>query len=105
MRAPDAPIGWPMAIAPPLTFTLFGRQPQFLTDRHRLRSECLVRLDQIKIVQPAFSSAFLVAVTGPMPMIEGSTPVDAQLFTLASTLEPRFAASSADISTSAAARR
>ena len=27
MRAPDAPIGWPMAMAPPLTFTRAGSQP------------------------------------------------------------------------------
>src|SRR5690606_34080240 len=30
MRAPEAPIGWPMAVAPPLTFTISGFQPMSL---------------------------------------------------------------------------
>ena len=29
-RAPEAPIGWPMAIAPPLTLTISGFQPRSL---------------------------------------------------------------------------
>src|SRR3954453_18231914 len=29
-RAPDAPIGWPSAMAPPLTFTFDGSQPSSL---------------------------------------------------------------------------
>ena len=29
-RAPEAPIGWPMAIAPPFTFTFAGSQPKSL---------------------------------------------------------------------------
>src|SRR5690606_1439744 len=29
-RAPEAPMGWPMAMAPPLTFTMSGFQPSSL---------------------------------------------------------------------------
>src|SRR3546814_3692901 len=55
------------------------------------------------MVQPAFSSARRLDGTGPMPMIEGSTPADAQLLMLPRMVAPRFSASSRLIRTSAAA--
>ena len=54
-------------------------------------------------VQPAFSSALREAGIGPVPITAGSTPVVAQDTTLASGFRPRFSASSAVISTTAAA--
>ncbi len=54
-------------------------------------------------VQPAFFSADCEAVTGPMPMIAGSTPVVAHDTMRASGFTPRFLASSALINTKAAA--
>ena len=32
MRAPEAPIGWPSAIAPPLTLTFSGSTPRSAVD-------------------------------------------------------------------------
>ena len=49
-RAPDAPIGWPSAIAPPLTLTLSGVPAEILVDRAGLRGEGLVGLDQVEVV-------------------------------------------------------
>ena len=53
--------------------------------------------------QPAFSSALREAGIGPVPMIAGSTPAVAQEAMRASGSMPRFSASSAVISTTAAA--
>ena len=76
MRAPEAPMGWPMAMAPPLTLTLAGSRPSYLTT-HRLWA-AKASLDSTRsrsaTLQPAFSSAFLDAGIGPAPMIDGSTP-------------------------------
>src|SRR3546814_8362054 len=55
------------------------------------------------MVQPAFCRARFVAGTGPMPIMEGSTPAWAQLATRARTGAFRRAASSAVIRTRAAA--
>ena len=49
MRAPEAPIGWPIAIAPPLTLTLAVSQPRSLLTAQRLGGEGLVGLDQVEV--------------------------------------------------------
>ena len=49
-RAPEAPIGWPMAMAPPLTLTLRGVPAEVLVDRAGLRRERLVGFDQVEVV-------------------------------------------------------
>ena len=49
MRAPEAPIGWPRAIAPPFTLTLSASQAQLAVDADRLGGEGLVGLDQVEI--------------------------------------------------------
>ncbi|MCY1557864.1 hypothetical protein D9M68_947490 [compost metagenome] len=54
-------------------------------------------------VQPAFSRAFFDAGIGPVPMRAGSTPAVAHEAMRASGSRPRALASSADISTRAAA--
>ena len=75
-RQPDAPIGWPRAMAPPLTLTLAASQP---SSRPTAR-DCAAKASLASIrsscsrLQPALSSARRVAETGPMPMIAGSTP-------------------------------
>ena len=48
-RAPEAPTGWPIAIAPPLTLTLRGIPAEVLVDRAGLRGEGLVGLDQVEV--------------------------------------------------------
>ena len=50
MRAPEAPIGWPIAIAPPLTLTLAGIPAQVLVHRQRLRGERLIGFDQVQVI-------------------------------------------------------
>ena len=49
IRAPDMPIGWPIAIAPPLTLTLSGPTPRSRMDWMRDRGERLVDLDQVQV--------------------------------------------------------
>src|SRR4030095_8981367 len=104
-RHPDAPIGCPSAIAPPLTLILLVSQPISLLTAHacaanaslismRSRSECF---------HPAFSRHHFDAGTGPMPMIDGSTPVVAYALILASGVMPSCAARSAVITSTAAA--
>ena len=49
IRAPDMPIGWPSAIAPPLTLTLSGSMPSSLVRGEPDRGERLVDLDQVEV--------------------------------------------------------
>ena len=51
MRAPVQPIGWPSAIAPPLTFSFSERNRLVAQHREHLRRERLVQLDEIEVVQ------------------------------------------------------
>ena len=51
IRAPVAPIGWPSAIAPPLTLTSPQSQPSVLPFASDLRRERLVHLEQVVVVQ------------------------------------------------------
>src|SRR2546430_13153040 len=75
-RAPDAPTGWPIAIAPPLTLTLPVSQPRSLLTAQACAANA--SLASIKsrsaMFQPAFFSAAREAGIGPVPMILGSTP-------------------------------
>ena len=81
MRVPVQPIGWPSAIAPPLTFSRSVGIGTSLQHREHLRREGFVQLDEIEVVERRARSArssFCIAGTGPMPMIRGSTPALAQ---------------------------
>ena len=49
MRAPEAPIGWPSATAPPLTFTVSGSAPRMLDRVDGHRAEGLVDLDALDV--------------------------------------------------------
>src|SRR5689334_20132075 len=105
MRPPDAPMGWPMAMAPPLTLTLDVSQPSPLFTAQAWAAKA--SFDSIRsrsaALQPAFFSAAREAGMGPVPMIFGSTPALAQETIRANGLMLRFSASFALISTSAAA--
>jgi len=72
-------MGWPMAIAPPLTLTLRCRS-RALYCRAGLRGKGFVGLDEIEIV--GFPACLFNAAReegmGPMPMTLGSTPALAQ---------------------------
>src|SRR3954471_20810230 len=92
-RAPEAPIGWPSAIAPPLTFTFAGSQPMSLLTAHAWAAKASFASirSRSSTDQPAFWSARRLAGIGPEPMIAGSTPAVAHDTIRASGLMPRLA--------------
>ena len=51
MRAPDAPSGWPSAMAPPFTLVFVAVEPELLLDREVLRREGLVDLDEVDVAE------------------------------------------------------
>ena len=51
MRAPEAPIGWPRATAPPLTLTLSSSMPSIRIELQRHRGEGLVDLPQVDVAR------------------------------------------------------
>src|SRR5262249_55500298 len=104
-RAPDAPIGCPNAIAPPLTFTFDVSQPRSLLTAQACAANASFASTRSRspTCQPAFFSAARVAGIGPVPMIAGSTPACAHEAIRASGALRGFCASLAFISTTAAA--
>src|SRR2546426_1218704 len=104
-RAPDAPIGCPRAIAPPLTLTLAGSQPRslFTAQACAAKASLASTRSRSSAFQPPFLSAAREDGIGPVPMIAGSTPACDQETMRASTLRPSLAAWLAFISTTAAA--
>src|ERR1051326_4861786 len=104
-RVPEAPIGCPMAIAPPLTLTLAGSQPRSLLTAQACAANASFASTRSRssTFQPAFFSAAREAGIGPVPMMAGSTPACAQETIRASTLRPSLAAWLAFMSTTAAA--
>src|SRR3954447_22493734 len=90
MTAPVAPIGCPRATAPPFGLTLAGsRSSSFMTARAWAAKASLSSMTPMSSrLSPALSSARLTAGTGPMPMIDGSTPAVAYASTRARTGAP-----------------
>src|SRR5438045_8886040 len=105
IRQPDAPNGWPSAIAPPLTLILLVSQPiSLLTAQACAANASLISMRSRSAgFQPAFSRQRREADTGPIPMIDGSTPEDANALIFAIGLRPSFAARSALMTTTPAA--
>ena len=104
MRVPVPPMGWPSAIAPPLTLSLSDRDRQVLQHREHLRGERFVQLDEIEVVErePGLLQQLLTAGTGPMPIRRGSTPALAQPMIRASGFSRRAFAGAALMTTTAA---
>src|SRR5579864_7754113 len=104
-RAPEAPIGWPIAMAPPFTLTLDVSQPMSLFTAQAWAAKASLASTRSRSLafQPAFSSALRDAGIGPDPITFGSTPACAHDLIVAKGLRPRFFASLALIRTSAAA--
>ncbi len=92
-------------MAPPLTLTFSGSQPRSLLTASACAAKASLASTRSRssTVQPAFSSALRLAGIGPVPMIDGSTPQVAQETMRPIISTPRLAASSALISTTAAA--
>mmetsp|Transcript_30700 Transcript_30700/g.73591 ORF Transcript_30700/g.73591 Transcript_30700/m.73591 type:complete len:229 (-) Transcript_30700:495-1181(-) len=105
IRAPLAPMGWPIAMAPPLTLTLAGSQPMplFTLSACAAKASLASTRSRSSCFHPAFPSAAFTAGIGPVPMIFGSTPAAAKLTTVASGVNPAAFAASSDISSITAA--
>ncbi len=105
-RAPEAPSGWPIAIAPPSTFTRSGSS---CGQAARQASDCAANAslssstDTSSQPMPAALSARSTACTGPIPNTSGSTPETPRPAIRASGSRPIAAAArSSPISTAAA---
>src|SRR5579859_6691884 len=105
MRQPEAPIGWPIAIAPPLTFTFDVSQPiSRLTAIACAANASLISIRSRSLgVQPAFFRHSFEAGIGPTPMMLGSTPAEEYALMHASGFKPSSFAFAALIITTAAA--
>src|SRR5262249_10892992 len=99
------PMGWPMAMAPPLTFTLSSSQRMSrLTAMAWAANASLASMrSRSENFQPALSSAARDAGIGPVPITAGSQPRDAQDTMRAKGSILRFLASPSVMSTMAAA--
>ena len=66
MRAPEAPIGWPSATAPPLTLTLSSSMPSMRIEFSvtEANASLISHTSMSPGCRPAFSSAFLAALAG-----------------------------------------
>src|SRR5207302_10227561 len=105
MRQPDAPIGCPSAIAPPLTLTFFVSQPicRFTAIACAAKAPLISIRSRSFGSQPARDRQRLEAGTGPIPMYLGSTPAEAKALMRASGFKPSSFALRGDASTIAAA--
>src|SRR6476659_1926736 len=78
-RAPDAPSGWPSAIAPPFTLTLL--MSGWCSFSHASTTGANASLISTRSMSssfmPARSSTLVVAGMGPVSMVTGSTPASA----------------------------
>ena len=97
-------MGWPMAMAPPFTFTLPVSQPRSLFTAIAWAANASLASIRSRSsgFQPARPSALRVDGIGPVPITAGSTPAVAKDAMRANGVRPRLAASRAVISTSAA---
>ena len=66
MRAPEAPMGWPSATAPPLTLTLSSSIPSIRIEFSvtEANASLISHRSMSSAVRPAFSSAFCAALAG-----------------------------------------
>ena len=105
MRQPEAPIGWPIAMAPPLTLTFAGVPAHLLVDRAGLRGEGLVDLHQVEVggvpAGACCRQRFATPAPGPCPCSPGRARRWRRLAIRASGLRPSAAAFFAVITTTA----
>mmetsp|Transcript_42588 Transcript_42588/g.76544 ORF Transcript_42588/g.76544 Transcript_42588/m.76544 type:complete len:400 (-) Transcript_42588:462-1661(-) len=91
--APVAPIGWPLAMAPPLTFT-FERSPPVMARAQAKGTDENASFTSMRsrssIFKPAFANAWWVAGTGPSSINTGSMPARPKETTRALGLRPSF---------------
>ena len=70
IRAPEQPSGWPMAIAPPLTFSRSGSSlsSSDTATAWAANASLTSTSSSASVCQPALASTLPMAGTGPMPM-------------------------------------
>ena len=97
MRVPEAPSGWPKAMAPPLTFNFSTSRSSSLTTARiwPAKASLISKRSTSPKPIPARSRALRIAGAGPIPMRDGSTPTTAQETILPSGFQPRSAARAA----------
>src|SRR5271165_5185983 len=78
-REPVAPIGWPRAIAPPLTLTMLRSSSMIFSQARYWAANASLNSTSwmSSSVMPARASALGVATVGPRPMVRGSQPENA----------------------------
>src|SRR2546426_6732057 len=105
MRQPDAPIGCPSAIAPPLTLTFLVSQPicRFTAIACAAKASLISIKSRSFGSQPARDRQRLEAGTGPIPMYFGSTPAEAKALMRAMGFSPSSFAFFDEARTTAAA--
>ena len=105
MRAPVAPIGWPSAIAPPLTLTRErssgSSRAQAITWAANASLSSMRSMSER--LRPVFFKRAFIAGTGPIPIRAGSTPAEVHAVRRASGSTPAFFAISSVARTRAAA--
>ena len=76
---PVPPIGWPRAIAPPLTLSLSVSRPssRIALSTTAAKASLISHRSMSSTVMPAFCSARWAAGAGPVSMITGSEPTAA----------------------------
>src|SRR6516225_6392963 len=105
MRAPEAPIGWPKATAPPLTLVFAGSSPSsWITARAcTAKASFSSKRSTSWSFQPTFLSSACTALTGAIITHLGSTPLTAWPTTRAMGSVFNSLALSAEVTISAAA--
>mmetsp|Transcript_324 Transcript_324/g.997 ORF Transcript_324/g.997 Transcript_324/m.997 type:complete len:230 (+) Transcript_324:322-1011(+) len=104
--APDAPIGWPRATAPPRIFTLFGSSPRsllFAKDTTENASLISKKSTEDTPLRPALASARGIAADGAVVNHSGSCSASPKPRIVAKTVAPCAFAAARDMRTSAAA--
>src|SRR5438477_285562 len=106
-RAPLMPSGWPSAIAPPCGLTKSASSLTPSCRKQAMPCEAKASLSSIKskseILMPSRSISFLVAGTGPMPMMRGGTAAEANPRIRARGVSPCFFTAASDARIIAAA--
>lgn len=104
-RAPEAPIGCPRAMAPPLTLTRCPSTPSWWTTASAWAANASFNSNRSTLSKshPALATACRTALTGPRPMTDGSRPVCAYDTIRPNGASARRSNSALETSTTAAA--
>jgi hypothetical protein len=104
-RAPEPPVGWPMAMAPPLTFTrdMSGWCSFSQASTTEAKASLISTRSMSSSVSLAFWSTRVVAGMGAVSMMTGSLAATAKVWNRARGVKPSWEARSSVITRTAAA--